>query len=75
MLGMRGHLGNIALHSQAFPGIVARDAGTTWVNGAGRAGPLKSIPLSSKANCSEAMGQDCGEQSLGKHDVLRLAVG
>lgn len=45
-LGMRGHLGSIALYLQAFPGIVARDAGITWVNGAERAGPLKRIPLS-----------------------------
>lgn len=30
---MRGHLGSIALYSQAFPGIVMRDAATTWVNG------------------------------------------
>lgn len=54
---------------------MAGDAGTTWVSGTGRAGPLKRIPLRSKANCSETMDQNGGVEALGKYEMFRLATG
>lgn len=72
---MGGHLGSIPLSSQAFPGIVARGAGTIWADGAGEGWPFEKDPTEFKGKLlSGATGQNCSKQGLGKSEMLRLTT-